>query len=86
MTAVSMMVHKGQILGYGKILNALDGLSLHLFGRFDEFILPSDHTVINSLFLDAESAHLLADYKNQDLDLLDNFTYIFTHLPHGFGL
>lgn len=56
-----MKVQKGQLLGYSKILNALEGLSKHTISGFEELKLLSNYPVINSLLFDANFTHLPAD-------------------------
>ncbi|KAJ9062975.1 hypothetical protein DSO57_1004920 [Entomophthora muscae] len=77
LTSLPIHVSRGQVVGYGRLLNAPDILSLHPFGMFQDFNLPEDEPQVLSLFTAQDFLHLSPVKQKEVLDLLDQFLDIF---------
>ena len=86
LTAEQMTISKGQLLGYGKILDSSDILSIHPFGGFDDFGLPPEPPEVLALFSATDFPGLTSDQQKDALALLDSYADIFASGPHDFGL
>ena len=81
-----MPIHKGQILGYGRLLNTADVLSLTPFGSMEDFGLPSPTPEILAMFAASDFPNLTSTQHSDVLDLLDQYKDIFATGPADFGL
>lgn len=86
LTALPLYVSRGQVVGYGKLLNAPDVLSLHPFGTFQDFNLPEEEPQVLSLFTAQDFPQLSPVQKKEVLDLLDQFSDIFAKDSNDYGL
>ncbi|KAJ9083590.1 hypothetical protein DSO57_1033170 [Entomophthora muscae] len=68
---------RGQFIGYGKLLNAPNVLSLHPFGMFQDFNLPEDEPQVISLFTAQDFPQISPIQKKEVLDFLNQFSDIF---------
>ncbi|KAJ9053545.1 hypothetical protein DSO57_1023152 [Entomophthora muscae] len=73
LTALPIHVSRGKVVGYDKLLNAPDVLSLHSFGTPQDFNLPEDKLQVLSLFTAQDFLQLSTLQQNEVIDLLDQF-------------
>ena len=86
LTALPINISRGQVVGYGKLLNAPDVLSLHPFDTFKDFNLPEDKPQVLSLFTTQDFPQLSPVQQKEVLDLLDQFSGIFAKDSTDYGL
>ncbi|KAJ9072111.1 hypothetical protein DSO57_1030502 [Entomophthora muscae] len=75
-----------EVVGYCKLLNAPDVLSLHPFGTIQDFNLPKDESQVLSLFTNQDFLQLSLVQQKEVLDLLDQFLDIFAKNSTDYGL